>query len=292
MKVCASMIVFNSDFVLKQCLESIYPYVDQILISEGCVGYWADKGFTTSTDKTNEIIESFPDPEHKITISHGTYKEKLEQSNALMHVMNEDIDYLWQVDADEIYKKEDILKLFTEIQKHNYTSISFRSCTFYGGFSYVMGGFEENAEFKRMFRVYKGSYWGSHRSPSITHAKNAPVLPDKHFSHIDTGNLGIRIYHYSYVYARQVKQKIEYYENAVIKKGQCIPNYFNDVWLSWVQNPTNRAAIEAKYKGVHEFIPSVRGASYTKEYKGTHPIAIERSIGVLWDEWLNQLKIC
>jgi len=108
MKVCFGMIVFNSDFVLKECLEAVYPFASQILISEGCVQYWQDKGFTTSTDRTNEIIDNFPDPDKKITIIHGTYKEKTEQANAYIPYIKEDTDYLWNLDSDEIYKGEDI----------------------------------------------------------------------------------------------------------------------------------------------------------------------------------------
>ena len=68
MKIAFGMIVFNGGFVLEECLKSVYPFAHQILIAEGPVGYWQSQGFTTSTDETNEILQSFPDPEGKITI--------------------------------------------------------------------------------------------------------------------------------------------------------------------------------------------------------------------------------
>ena len=53
MKIAFGMIVFESDYVLKQCLEQIYPFASQILIAEGPVEYWQQKGRETSLDGTN-----------------------------------------------------------------------------------------------------------------------------------------------------------------------------------------------------------------------------------------------
>ena len=71
MKIAFAMIVFEGDFVLRQCLKQIYPFASQILIAEGPVKYWQDQGRITSTDKTNSILETFPDPENKIIITQG-----------------------------------------------------------------------------------------------------------------------------------------------------------------------------------------------------------------------------
>ena len=75
-KICVTMITFNSDFVLKQVIESIYPYVEQIIIVDGCVKYWTDKGFTKSTDETYDIIHEFDDYEKKITYLNEVAKDK------------------------------------------------------------------------------------------------------------------------------------------------------------------------------------------------------------------------
>ena len=66
MKIAFGMIVFEGDYVLKQCLEQVYPFASQILIAEGPVSYWQRQGRTTSLDNTNQILDSFPDPENKI----------------------------------------------------------------------------------------------------------------------------------------------------------------------------------------------------------------------------------
>ena len=44
MKIAFGIIVFNGNYVLKETLESIYPYANQILIAEGPVQFWQDEG--------------------------------------------------------------------------------------------------------------------------------------------------------------------------------------------------------------------------------------------------------
>ena len=53
MRLTAAMIVLNGDHVLEESLKSIYDHVDEIVIAEGPVRYWQDRGLTTSTDRTN-----------------------------------------------------------------------------------------------------------------------------------------------------------------------------------------------------------------------------------------------
>ena len=47
MKIAFGMIVFEGDYVLKECLEQVYPFASQILIAEGPVSYWQRQGRTT-----------------------------------------------------------------------------------------------------------------------------------------------------------------------------------------------------------------------------------------------------
>ncbi len=51
MKIAFGMIVFEGDYVLKECLECVYPFADQILIAEGPVRFWQEQGKTTSEDE-------------------------------------------------------------------------------------------------------------------------------------------------------------------------------------------------------------------------------------------------
>lgn len=276
MKIAFGMIVFNGDYVLQECLESVYPYATQILISEGPVRYWQDQGHTTSTDKTNEIIDNFPDPENKITVVHGQFEEKDEECRAYMPYMRDDIDYIWNLDSDEIYKPEDIEKIINILEEEKYTSVGVRSCSFYGGFDDFIGGFElAKDNFLRIFKVYPNATWKTHRPPTIIVPEGSAVLPDKH---LDSDTLwdkyGIQMYHYSYVFPRQVKEKIAYYK-AKVSRENCHPNYYEDIYLPWVRGDKS---VELAWCGVHEFRPMSRGDAYTQKFEGAHPALIERKI--------------
>ena len=287
MKIAVGMIIFNGNYVLQECLESIYPYVSQILISEGPVKFWQEQGYTTSDDGTNEVLESFPDPDNKIKIVHGQFEEKDDQCNAYMKHLRDDMDYIWNIDCDEIFKSDDIQRLIEILKIRKPTSVGFKSCSFYGGFDSILGGFEEKAEFIRIRKVYPGSYWATHRPPTIAHVIENPQSED----HLDFNTLlsaGIQMYHYSYVFPKQVHDKVKYYKTK-ISKDNCIDNYFSEIYMPWVLD-INRDVIEHKYKGVHEFKPEYRGECYTKPFVGTHPIAIQNNMNSLIDKFSEQVE--
>ena len=289
MKIAFGMIVFNSDFVLREVLESIYPYAEQVLIAEGPVKYWSDKGYTTSTDRTNEILESFPDPDNKIKIVRGPYPEKDDMCNKYIEHMNNDIDYIWHVDADEVYKSEDIEKIIELLEKDKYTSVGFKCYSFYGGMDRYITGYEESYEFMRLFKVYPGTNWLTHRPPTVKHLDGVQKLPENHlsFNKLDEEH-GVRVYHYSYVFPRQVYEKISYYKAAVSKEN-CRDNYFEEIYMPWVLGDEEaKNIIEKNNNGVHEFIS--RSSTFTKKLERNHPEVITNNLEQLESIYHSQLK--
>jgi hypothetical protein len=290
LKIAFGMIILNGDYVLKQCLESIYPYASQIMIAEGPVAFWQRHGITTSTDKTNEILHSFPDPENKISIVHGQYSEKDEQCQAYMKFMKPDTDYLFMIDSDETYKSKDIETIIDLLKKEKYTSVSVRSCSFYGPFQRYMTGFEEQKDqFMRIFKVCPGSYWKTHRPPTMAHVQEN-ILPEKHLDS-DTlfNNYGVRMYHYSYVFPRQILNKMKYYQT--LAPGKFIDSYFENMYYPWViGDDAKKLEIENKYSGVHEYKPEYRNPAFTAIFNSEHPDPIKRDMNILQTEWNNQLE--
>ena len=283
-KIAVGMIVFEGDYVLKQCLDQLYPHVDQILVAEGPVMFWQKKGKRTSQDDTNRILDTYPDPDNKLVVIHGQYSEKDDQSNAYVSHIRDDIDYLWMVDSDEVYKTSDIIRMKEYLLKEKPTSVGVQSCSFYGGFDRYLTGFEQNTDnFLRVFRYTKNCKWLKHRPPTIEYPEE---IVRKHISskklYEDTG---IQMYHYSYVFPRQVETKTSYYSTFV--QNGTIPNYFQTVYLPWVRGPQMmRSFIEQRYKGVHEWVPSRRGACYTAKFTGSHPEAVQRD----WSELKSKLS--
>lgn len=292
MKLAFGMIVLNGDYVLNQCLQAVYPFANQILIAEGPVRYWQKQGLKTSTDKTNEIIDNFPDPQKKIKVIHSQYYEKDQQCMAYLPYLNDDNDYLWNLDSDEVFKPEDLETIIKLFEKEKYNSAGFQSYTFYGGFERCISGFEEEYEFLRVHKIYPGSRWLTHRPPVMMHRKDNFILPPKHLNYKFLANeYGIRMYHYSYVFPNHVFEKIKYYEEAVLAKGRCIPDYFQNIYLPWVLgDDKQKEIIENKYQGVHEYIPAVRGPAFTKKFENLHPEVILNGMEKLQEKFNLQLK--
>ena len=288
MKIAFGMIVFEGDYVLKQCLEQVYPFASQILIAEGPVSYWQRQGRTTSLDDTNKILDEFPDPENKIKIVHGQFNEKDDQCRAYMQHINDDIDYIWNLDSDEIYTTGDLEKIISFLESEKPTSVGVRSCSFYGGFDNYLTGFELNRDnFLRIFRYTKGSTWLTHRPPTIQYPINSNITK----KHIDSdtlfNSLGVQMYHYSYTFPDQVYKKVNYYKDSVSRQN-CIDNYFTRVYLPWVGG--KKDIVEKEFIGVHEFKPHMRGECYTEKFTGSHPESIQRDMGQLKTKFQKQLN--
>lgn len=305
LKLSFGLICFNADFFLKQVLESIYPFAYKICIAEGPVKYWQDKGYMHSMDGTIPILKHFSDPQQKITVIHSKYAEKTEQCRAWFKYVPDDTDYVFCVDADEVHKPEHIESLIQFLEKEQPTSVGFKSDTFYGGFDRMIGGFERDHSFKRVLKYERGCEYVTHRQPTLGHFN---IVSDPLIRDIDkikiiisgndiTGNqlyeaTGITMPHYSYVSPKGVYEKLQYYEDSVISKGNCIPNYFEDVWLRWVKSSANgRKEVEARWKGVQEFRPEKRGEAYTlPAFNYKHPHVIERDMELLKDKFYDQLS--
>lgn len=288
-KITFGMIIFESDYVLQECLEQVYPFAHSIVVAEGPVSYWQNQGRTTSTDKTNEILNNFYDPDNKIKIIHGLYNEKDDQCRAYIDMIPEDTEYLWNLDADEIYKKQDLININAFLEEYDPTSVGVRSCTFYGGFDRYLTGFELNTDnFLRIFKYQHGCTWLTHRPPTI-------IYPSKiHKKHVNSDQLyellGFQMYHYSYVFPDQVHRKIGYYKHSV-SKNNCIDNYFEKIYLPWIAgNDSSKQLIENEYNGVHEFKPEIRGACRTDQFTSDHPESISKNMRNLKDKISNQLK--
>ena len=89
------------------------------------------------------------------------------------------------------------------------------------------------------------------------------------------------MYHYSYVFPKQVKNKVEYYK-AKVSRHKCIDDYYNRVYLPWVSSsPEDRYFLEKEFLGVHEFKSEYRGECFTADFTGQHPLAIQNNLDVL-----------
>jgi hypothetical protein len=269
MKLAFGLIMFNSDFVLRECIQSLLDAnVGKVYVVEGPVQYYSDKGFTTSTDDTNDILRTFG---NSITVHHGQFAEKREMQDALLEMMPNDIDYFFQVDADEVYKSDDLKRIVEFLKENRPSKVAIPSKTFCG-LKHLITGMEEGENiYWRIFKVSEGCQFSSHRPPTIM-----PPQPGTPTSSLVFERLGIYMYHYSYVSPRCVLEKTEYYAE-VVNPYNITDKWFAKVWLPWMTgNDKERAFIETQYDGVHEF--KNRPTAYTKPFTGSHPARVRDSL--------------
>lgn len=212
------MIVHNGEPFIKYNLENLYPVAHEILIVEGAVEKFrhASTPDGHSLDRTIDIIRRFPDPEGKIKLIQrdGFWPEKTEMSNAYMEVCTG--DYIWQVDVDEFYKKEDVARVIKVLSDNPEVSrVDIKTINFWRGFRAVMQGASYvfgADEFIRIFRYRPGYRYLTHRPPTVMDGSGKEVM---HEQVIRAKELfekhGVCIYHYSYVFPEGVKNKSDYY---------------------------------------------------------------------------------
>lgn len=289
-KISFGMIVFNGDYVLRENLESIYPFADSIVIAEGPVTHYRKLGFSVSTDKTVEIIKTFPDPGNKIKLVQGQWASKDAMCNGYAPQLTG--DFVWHVDSDELYKPEDMEKVVKYLTDNDCYSMSFRLKSFYGGFDRFISGFEENFEVHRIQRIIPGkSRWVTHRPPTMLWPPTGKKCKD--MGHVDfktTDSWGIRIYHYSHVFPTQVKAKMDYYYQR--DPTGIIPEYWNNLYVPWMRATTDEVKIEVERptQGVQEWLPNRRGPAFTANFKGQHPTAIINAMPGLKNRIINEAK--
>ncbi|MBN2136632.1 MAG: glycosyltransferase [Sedimentisphaerales bacterium] len=265
------MIVLNGMPLIEYSLKAIYDFAHEIIIVEGAVekcmfAAGADGG---SIDGTAEFIESFPDPQGKIRLIRGRWPEKCEMQNeALKYVTG---DYVWLVDCDEVYKKDDLEKIKGILRDDpSITQVNFIPDSFWKGFEYIFVSsrfFEEECHYRRLFKYATGAVFTTHRPPTMVWSGRRETTEQTHLlSGSATRNMGIMPYHYSYVFDKQVRQKIELYHRYGWGRQWHVDlqQWYEECFSKWT--PENRQEIDSRY-------PIWTGdmKSRTQVFTGTHP---------------------
>ena len=270
-KLCFQMIVYNSDYVLAESLESVLPF-GPLVVTEGPCGYWKDQGHTTSTDATNAILDRYA--ADLVGVVHGQFAEKDAMVNASVHLVPEDTTHLFVVDSDEVWRAEDLRKVVALLEETEADSMSFIADSFFGGLDHILTGFERDYKVVRVQRFYPGARWATHRPPTIVDPLGRPYGSLNHVDAMVLYAMGVTMPHYSYVFPSQAAMKHAYYSHYA--PGITIPDYPTAVFVPWVRGSApERATLEQRYRGVHNFVPDYRGDCYTEPFTGQHPRAIE-----------------
>ena len=258
-KVSVSMIVCNEEEYIGYALKSIYDFAYEIIIVEGAVRLYmhAAKSDGSSVDRTMDIIKNFPDPDGKIMILKGKWENKAEMKLAAWKRMTG--DYYMIVDADEMYKKEDLKKLQESVLNAPKGTIwfAFSHIHFWQDFRTITIGNQWDTIHPRFCRKL------NHFTYRIDHKYGHTTLFDKKinqfvipFKQYPTVKVDILCYHYGYVRCmNNVIAKEKFYEK---RRGE--EDFTWQYWRSGEPTKFNGKAVE--FKKEHPEI--MRGHPYYK----------------------------
>lgn len=167
-KLVAAIQVYNEEEFIQLNLDAHYQKFDRLLIIEGAVKNNASARSIQnfhSTDKTLDIIKSYPDPSNKIKlIQIDRYWESLEEmKNRFLEELNSG-DILCIIDADEFYHENDIDRIRKAFDLYPWISeiiVSFRH--FYGDFNHIAKPAPDwSCQHQRIIKFQKGMKYLSH----------------------------------------------------------------------------------------------------------------------------------
>jgi hypothetical protein len=274
-RVTFGIIVLNGEPFTRYCLRSIYPYAHQIIVVEG--GHEGARSVTTadghSVDGTLEALYRFKEEEDpldklEIVVRDGHWPQKDElglnrthQSRA--YADRATGDYLWQIDIDEFYRDEDMVRVLELLRGKDVGMISFRQRTFWASPDYEVDCWALHRGLdvvNRVFRWGPGYRYVTHEPPMIVDARGRDVREGR-WLRPDASKLdGIYMYHYSLLFPWQVRQKTQVYSGE--KPDDCAGI------LDWAEHAYFK--LDRPYR-VHNLYES---PSWLQRYYGGHPAEV------------------
>lgn len=267
-RVVAGMIAYQCEEWIAASIESIYDFCDSIIVVEGSVETtrdWSVDG--GSADRTMEEVASVSDPKRKIKIVRGKWPSKTEMRNAYLEASHiQDGDWLFQVDADEIYHHDDLTRLEEEVRGRNEV-VLFHHLDYWQTLDRVCVG-EAWTRFLqvRLHRFQSGDHYVSHRNPCGGDGRGVQI--ERKVEQRED----VRIHHFGYVAPdAKISKKILYYLRDPATKDRVLEGWYEKVWLGWRSDPDG---VERAI-GIHPY-----GGGSTRLYKGPIPVpAVRRYLG-------------
>ena len=281
-RVTFGIIVLNGEPFIRYNLRSLYLFAHEIIVVEGASKKAAAIATPDghSTDSTLEVLHRFKaeeDPENKLTIvtaedhayPNGFWPgEKDEQSQAYAECATGDC--LWQVDIDEFYHSKDIRTVLMMFASDpSIRGASFHWKNFWGGFDYLVDGWEYRGIIKkingnrRVFRWGKGYRYVSHRPPTVVDDQGRDLCTQHWIGPNETAKFGIFCYHYGMVFPKQARQKTVYYR-SMWQSHKDMDTWYHESFLE----------LRRPFRILH----GTRPPSWLRRFDGDHPPEIRRLI--------------
>lgn len=264
-KMIGCIIACNEEEFLEAAVDSISPVVDHWIIVVGGNEYAHKAGMCDSkgypNDNTLEISRklvkkyggSVIEPPNRL------WKDKVEMRNQYAKLLKEN-EWMFMLDGDEIYKPNQLYRI-QELMKEGYECFILNFWTFWNNVNTIGTGVWDNYPQERIVKWKKGYKYSGKNHLFVSDAHNN-LIKNK----VKTFSGKERLfYHYSWVRPLQkIKQKRDYYK---FQSGNGDDKYLENIFIEWRKNPSK---IEGS---THPF-----GGGKTEQFKGIHPIQIQKLI--------------
>jgi hypothetical protein len=218
-RIAAAICAHNEEQYIEYCLRSIYDFADVVIVSVNTGTPWG--GTPEPLDGTLDLVRSFPDPDGKLRIRTGEWSDEVEERVGNLELAKKQADYYMTVDADEMYLRQDLVRLRRYISLRPYAG---------------------------QFRLRLNTYWKTNPFYVIDPPEplRAHVLTRLR---LGTGLVGIRrsterwritvprhvavLHHFSYARSSdRVHQKLL----NTLHRDELVPDWYENVWLRWDQD--------------------------------------------------------
>ena len=253
-------IALNEEKFIGASLRAIikHPNVKKVAVVEGAVNLFNHSATPQglSLDNTAQevlkVIEEEPNGNKIIYDRYGWATDKSELRNRALNLISKNLDYILVVDADEVWKKEDLDKLVDGMREHPEIGVLlFNHHHFWKRKDLVAIGSNWNIHLFRCFKFQDPTlHWDRHEMPVVDFQGRYINKTDGFLVLSD-----VYVYHYGYLKSdKEVQNKIEYYR----KRDRHLQ--VKDTFTNWKKgDPTSTT------HGGGEAIP----------FEGTHPSEME-----------------
>lgn len=277
-KITFGIIVLNGEPFTRYCLKSLYPFAHEIIVVEG--GHEDARSVCTpdghSVDGTLEALRNFKaneDPENKVTIvTKDGFWPKMDEygrcrtPQSRAYAERATGDYLWQIDIDEFYRAEDMVRILEMLRNDpEITAVTFPTYTFWGDINYISDSWALRrgaVYYHRLFKWGKGYRYQTHEPPTVTDENGTDLRTKKWISGPEMKQKGLFMYHYSLLFPWQVEQKVKVYKDE--KPEICAE------LEDWAEN--NFFSLKNRFR-VHNLYQL---PGWLERFKGTHPEQVVR----------------
>jgi hypothetical protein len=254
-KIGVITIALNEEQYINASLNAVikHPNIKKVAVVEGAVNLMAHASTSDglSIDGTDEQVYmaiSEPHGNKIIFDRYGWAKDKSELRNRALRLLGNNITHVLVVDADEVWKQDELDKLVKAIQDNPQIGVFlFNFYHFWKKKDLIAVGGQWNSMLFRCFKFAdKTLHWERHEAP-VVNSKGRMINKIDDLLRLED----VHVYHYGYLKeAKNVQDKLEYYKK---RDGDYLK--VKDTWTDWKKGdetqPTHGGGEAIKFEGEH-----------------------------------------